>query len=215
MWALNLTFKSLQRSNSIHFWLQSSDDVAGVRCTWRSSGWYSDGSALHWGTVLSCEKFDSWHPDWRQHSSVGDDTPLDPNCKALGDQEVVWMETSEWETTCSDSEGEWRPRWFHMDWGRASQTKDPFGKMHFTTCYRSMEGTEMPASMICIGIGGHCGSQWCFRTIVWSMPTQFSGGICNFPMAERLIFGTAYQCTNTVSQTWQRWSIKYGVPAWI
>jgi len=41
--------------------------------------------------------------------STGPGTSDDPNCKAVDDQEVVRIETCEWDTTCFDSEGECTP----------------------------------------------------------------------------------------------------------
>ena len=44
-----------------------------------------------------------------ERRSTGCGTLDDPNCKALDYQKVVRIETCEWETTCSDTEGECTP----------------------------------------------------------------------------------------------------------
>jgi len=76
-----------------------------------------------------------------------------------------------------------------------------------------MEGTWMVVSLVLIGVGRYRGSPWCFRTKVQWMATWYLGGISNCGMAERDISVNACQCTSRVSQTWQRQSIQWGIPA--
>jgi len=166
-------------------WLVFSDNVAVFRCAWRSRRWYSDGNARRRCTVFRGEEFDACYQDWNQRSSTGCGKPIDPNCKALYNQEVVRMETCEWETTCLDTERECTPCWFQMDRRRASRTEDTWREIHFTGCFRSVEGSSMAVGMLLFGIGEHRGSQWYFRTMVQWMATRQLGGFFNFPMTER------------------------------
>jgi len=101
-------------------WLPFLDDVADFRCAWGSRAWCCEGKARHRGTVFRREAFDAWHPDWRPWCSKGCGAPGDPNCKVLDHQEVVSIDTREWDTTCSDTEGECTPCWSRMHWGRPS-----------------------------------------------------------------------------------------------
>jgi len=67
-----------------------------------------------------------------------------------------------------------------MGGGRASWTKDPCGEIHFTGCFRRVEGTEIAAGIFLIVIGRHWGLEWGFRTMVWWMATQLLGGFSDF-----------------------------------
>jgi len=58
---------------SFTLWLVFADDVAVVRCAWRSGGWDYDGKARCRGTVFCSEAFDACHPAWRLGRSTGCD----------------------------------------------------------------------------------------------------------------------------------------------
>jgi len=100
-------------------WLVFPDDVAVFRCAGRSRGWDCDRKAQCRGTLIRREAFDAWHPDRCSGHSTGCGIPDNPNCKALEDQDVVRIETCDWETTCSDIKQGCTPCWFRMEWGRA------------------------------------------------------------------------------------------------
>jgi len=195
-------------------WLVLSDDVAVFRCTWRSRGWYCDGNAQYRCSEFCCEEFDACHPDWGPGRSTGSGAPDDTNCNALDDQEVVTMKTREWESTCSDTAGECTPCWSRMDCGRASSTKYPCGEIHFTACFKSVEGTLMAAGIVFIGIGRHRRMEWHFRTMIRWVATQYLGEFSDVLMAGRHISANAYPWTCGESQTWWRRSIEWGTPAW-
>ena len=126
-----------------------------------------------------------------------------------------WSESKlpEWETTCSDTEVECTPCWSWTDWRRARKTEDPCWGIHFTGCFRSVEGSSMAAGILLIGIGRHRGSEWRSWTMVQWMATRHLGGFSNCPMAERHNSANAWQRTCAVSQVWRRRSIKWGAPA--
>jgi len=189
-----------------------SDNVAVFRCACRSKESDCDGKAWRQGTVFHCEVRDECHPGWRPLCFTGWGRLDDPNCNDLDDKEVVRIVTPQLETTCSETKGEYTPCRSQMDWGRASETKDSCGKIHFTKCFRSVEGTSMFAGMILIEIGRHQRSEWHLRTMVPWTATQHWCGFSDFAIAERHISANACQCTCGVSRTWRRWSIKWATP---
>ena len=105
---------------SFTLWLVFSDNVADFRCAWRCSGWGCDGKARRQGTVFRSAEFDACNPDWRPGRSTGCGSPDDPDCTALDNKEEGRIETRQWESTNSDTEGECTPGWSQMAWGRAS-----------------------------------------------------------------------------------------------
>jgi len=56
---LDSNFKSLQWWDSIHSMTGVIRQCSCFRCAWRSRGWYCDGKARWWCTVLRCEEIDA------------------------------------------------------------------------------------------------------------------------------------------------------------
>jgi len=192
--------------NPFTLWLVPSDDVAGFRCAWTSSGWYCDGKAWCRGFVFWCEEFVACYPDQRRSSSTGCDAPDDTDCNSLDHKKVVGIQTRQWKTTLSDPEGECTPYQSGVDWRRASEAEDQGGEIHYSGCFRSTESLQMAASMDFSSAGRHWdwGLQQCFWTVVQWLATRYSGGLSNFPIVEGDISANTYQLTSGVSQTWPR-----------
>jgi len=127
--------------------------------------------------------------------------------------EVVRIKTFQRKMMCSDTKEVFTPPWSLVDGGRARKTADPGGEIHFTVCFRRMEGSQIVASVFFISAGREGVQQRSFRTIVWWMTTRFFGQICNFWIAQRIISANTCPQTREVSRTWPRQRIKRGVPS--
>jgi len=120
-------------------WRVWSEDVAAVRCSWHPRGWFCEGKAWCRGIVFHSEEFDAWYPDSRQRSSTACGGPIDTDCKAFDDKEVVGIETSQCKTSCSETEGECTSHWSWEDWQPAHNIDDSGGPIHCTVRSGSME----------------------------------------------------------------------------
>ena len=58
------------------------------------------------------------------------------------------------------------------NWRRTRKAEDCCGERHFTGCLRSMEGTQVAAGILLIGIGRHLRLEWRFWTMVQRMATR-------------------------------------------
>jgi len=140
MWKLYSNFSSLLHWD-FTLRLVVSDDVAVFRCAWQSGGWYCDGEPWCGDMVVCTEEFDVCYQDRKWRSSTGCGTPNDTDCKALKEEKVVGIETSQLQTTCSDTESKCPTHWSRVQWGRPSKTDDSCGVIHFPGCFSSMKSS--------------------------------------------------------------------------
>jgi len=179
-----------------------SHHLAVFRCASSLKEWYCDGNALYWCIVFCSEECNASYLDWRRKSSTECGTQNDTDWKVIDIREVVGIETSQLNTTSADAEGEYTPEWFWVDWEPTSKTEGPGGKIHFTGCISSMEGSAMVASILFTSVGRHWRLQQSFSALVWWMTTQYLSGFANFPITEQDISINACQRTCQVSRTW-------------
>jgi hypothetical protein len=116
--------------------------------------------------------------------------------------EVVVVKICRWNLSCFDTEWQYITHWCRVYWGRASKSNDLCGEIHFTGCFRSMEGSFMAASLLVIIIWTHRGLwRYSSRMLLWTA-TQSWSLFFYFWQAEREISADAFQQICRVSPTW-------------